>query len=155
RARGYAVAAADNGFLEPLHTKDAAVQALDERSAEIALEERGRALATTLLIAARRERPSGAGEDHRSHRGVGLELDEDALHLAHHRLVHGVEGLGPVEGEGHNAVEPLVQNGSVRHSRAPWQLRPGRQPRSSPTRRTHRRQYQRAVASGQGLDGAR
>src|SRR5439155_9562069 len=87
RARGHAVDAADNGFLEPLHAKDAAVQALDERSAEIALEERGRALATTLLIAARRERPSGAGEDHRSHRGVGLELDEDALHLAHHRLV--------------------------------------------------------------------
>src|SRR5438094_795211 len=118
-ARGHAVDAANDGFLKPLHAKDAAVQALDERSPEIALEERRRALSTSLLIAAGRERPSGAGEDHRSHRGVGLELDEDALHLAHHRLVHGVQGLGPVEGEGHDAVVPVVQDGSVRHSRAP------------------------------------
>ncbi len=123
-SRGHAVDAAENGFLEPLHAKDTAVQALDERSTEIALEERRRAFAATLLIAAGRERPSSTGEDYRSHRGVGLELDEDALHLAHHRLVHGVQGLGPVEGEGHDAVVPVIQNGSVRHSRTPWGLRP-------------------------------
>src|SRR5439155_8960833 len=86
-SRGHAVDAAENGFLEPLHAKDTAVQALDERSTEIALEERRRALAATLLIAAGGERPSSTGEDYRSHRGVGLELDEHALHRAHHRLV--------------------------------------------------------------------
>src|SRR6185295_674450 len=123
-SRGYAVDAADNGFLEPLHAKDTTVQALDERSTEIALEERRRALAATLLIAAGRERPSSPGEDYRSHRGVGLELDEDALHLAHHRLVHGVQSLGPVEGECHDAVVPVIQHRSIRHSRAPWGLRP-------------------------------
>src|SRR6185295_3926806 len=123
-SRGYAVDAADNGFLEPLHAKDTTVQALDERSTEITLEERRRTLAATLLIAAGRERPSSTGEDDRSHRGVGLELDEDALHLAHHRLVHGVQGLGPVEGECHDAVVPVKQHRSIRHSRAPWGLRP-------------------------------
>src|SRR6185369_6357678 len=116
---GHAVDAADNRLRQPLHAEDAAVQALDERPAEIALEERRRALAAPLLIAARRECPAGAGEDDRSHGGVGFELDEDALDLAHHRLVHGVEGLGPVEREGRDAVAPLVENGSVRHSRAP------------------------------------
>src|SRR2546428_12242089 len=101
------------------HAKDTAVQALDERCRGTAIEERRRTLATTLLIAAGRERPSSTGEDYRSHRGVSLELDEDALHLTHHRLVHGVEGLGPVEGECHDAVVPVIQNGSMRHSLAP------------------------------------
>src|SRR4029077_13586809 len=89
--------------------------ALDERSPGIALKERRRALAAPLLIAGRRERPAVPREYDRSHGGVGLELDEDALDLAHHRLVHGVEGVGPVEREGHDAVVLLVQNGSVRH----------------------------------------
>jgi len=119
-ARGHAVDAADDGLVEPLHAKDAAVQALDERAPGIAVEERRRDRdAVPLLIAAGRERPPGAGEDHHSHRSVGLELDEGALDLAHHRLVHGVEGLGSVHGEGHDAVVLLVQNGSGRHSRAP------------------------------------
>src|SRR5512145_53374 len=51
-SRGHAVDAADNGLPQPLHAEDAAVQALDERSPEIALEERCWALAATLLIAA-------------------------------------------------------------------------------------------------------
>jgi hypothetical protein len=119
-SRRHAVDAADDRLLEPLHAEDAAVQALDEGAPEIAVEERRRDdLAAALLIAARRERASGAGEDDHSHRGVGLELDEDALDLTHHGLVHGVERLGPVEGQGHDAVVSMIQNGSVRHSRTP------------------------------------
>src|SRR5262249_49997811 len=57
RPRGDAVDAPHDGLPEPLHAKDAAVQALDERPAEITLEERWRALAAPLLITARRERP--------------------------------------------------------------------------------------------------
>src|SRR5262249_49759292 len=114
------VDAADDRLVKALHAEDAAVQALDERAARIAVEERRRDFgAVALLIAARPERASSPGEDDHSHCGVGLELDQGALDPAHQPLGPGVEALGAIERESDDAFVPMVLDGSGGHSRAP------------------------------------
>src|SRR5262245_1981217 len=97
------------------------MQAFDDAATEVAVKKELLALGLTLtlLVAARGKRPSRACEDHRPHCGIRLKAHEQALQLCHHRLVHSVESLRAVEGEGHNAVALVIQHRAICHARTP------------------------------------
>ena len=54
-------------------------------------------------------------DDHRLDRVIGAQAREDLEELGAHGIVHGVEHVGTIEGEGGDAVLRLVAYGLFRH----------------------------------------
>jgi hypothetical protein len=71
----------------------------------------GQAAVEALDVAAGHEVVAGAAHHHAAHRRVRLDPGHDLDQGTNHIVAQGVEGLGPVEGHGGDAVGHLQEHG--------------------------------------------
>jgi len=75
----------------------------------------GQVLEEVLHVAASTERLAGARQDHRAHRPVLARLDHCLEELLGEGEVEGIEGVGPVERDGRDAVHRVHSDRLVTH----------------------------------------